>query len=73
LVLVLQRCPDDKVVVGVLVEVGHSGDAGAEAGVLVALQIGEGTTGNEAVLSGQPKRKGKKKPSKNISSKPGKG
>lgn len=39
LVLVLQRCPDDKVVVGVLVEVGHGSDAGTEAGVLVALQI----------------------------------
>lgn len=39
LVLVLQRCPDDKVVVGVLVEVGHGSDAGTKAGVLVALQI----------------------------------
>lgn len=62
LVLVLQRCPDNKVVVGVLVEVRHGGNAGAEARVLVALQIDEGTAGNEAVLLGQAKRKGKKKP-----------
>lgn len=73
LVLVLQRRPDDKVVVGVLVEVGHGGNAGAEAGILVALQIYKGTAGNEAVLPGQPKRKGKKNPNpKPISSKPGK-
>lgn len=65
LVLILQRRPDDEVVVGVLVEVGHGGDAGAEAGVLVALQIYEGTAGNEAVLPGQPKRKGKKKTTPN--------
>lgn len=62
LVLILQRCPDNKVVVGVLVEVRHGGDAGAEARVLVALQIDEGTAGNEAVLLGQAKRKGKKNP-----------
>lgn len=74
LVLVLQRCPDNKVVVGVLVEVRHGGNAGAEARVLVALQIDEGTAGNEAVLLGQAKRKGKKKTPnpKTISSKPGK-
>ena len=74
LVLILQRCPDNKVVVGVLVKVGHGGDAGAKAGVLVALQIDEGTAGNEVVLLGRPKRKGKKnpKPLKTISSKPGK-
>lgn len=62
LVLILQRCPHHKVVVGVLVEVGHSSDAGAEAGVLVALQINQGTTGNEVVLLGQPERKGNKTP-----------
>lgn len=67
LVLVLQRCPNDKVIVGVLVEVGHGGDAGAEAGVLVALQIDEGTAGNEAILLGQPKRKGKKNPTQKTS------
>lgn len=53
LVLVLQRCPDDKVVVGVLVEVRHGSDTGTKAGVLVALQVDEGTAGNEAVLLGQ--------------------
>lgn len=67
LVLILQRCPNNKVIVGVLVEVRHGGDAGAKAGVLVALQIDEGTAGNEVVLLGQPKRKGNPPPRKKTS------
>lgn len=52
LVVVLQGRPNHDVVVGVLVEVGHGGDAGAEAGVLVALQVPQGPAGNKAVLWG---------------------
>lgn len=69
LVLVLQRGPHHQVIVGVLVEVGDGGNAGAESGILVTLEVHEGPAGDKEVL---PRGKRRENNSQRIGSKAGK-